>query len=205
MQSTIVSPPCDQEEILSKIERERMDHNNKIFTSISCQDNILTSDEITEKRHRGYLILIPSGCNIQGWISQLSNEEQKIWLDGDDILDKEDIENRNIFWYDEKYKQEIKIIIAILEKYIVKGYNILYSGNPILIHPDVIIIPSKEDRWKRLRELLGCYVSKQRFDHEEKIYYQGKKKIPHIITPTCLIPSPDYISKFINKIRSRRE
>lgn len=157
----------------------------------------------------GLLIQAPCGTGKSTWISNRSADEQKIWLDGDIILEKKGIKNRNYFWYGRQYVKEREAIIGTFEKYLAKGCNILYSGNPMLMKTDVMILPSSEDRWKRLQERKrsGDWCpEKQQFDREEKIYRQARKTIPYIITPShCPIPSPEYIVKFFNEITTKDE
>ena len=172
--------------------------------------HIVNEKEIVKKKtSRGLLIQAPCGTGKSTWISKVSVDQQKVWLDGDVILEKEDVKNRNYFWYDRKYDTERKAIITTFEKYLIQGCYILYSGNPFLMQTDLMILPPCEDRWKQLQERQasgGWCPEKTQFDREEKIYHQARKTIPYIITSGhCPIPFPEYILDFINDIKTKDE
>lgn len=158
------------------------------------------------KQKRGLLIILPYGSCIWKWMLQLSEEEQKVWLNGDNLLSEEDIKNSYCFWYEKQYGYERRTIIKTFEKYLVAGFNILCYGNPLLMQSDVMILPTREYRWRSLdenQEIGSWKLSKQDFDQEEKFYKEARKTIPHLITSTVSIPSPGYIVKSMKKIRSK--
>ncbi len=206
MQNTLTQqflslPINEKKEILDNVLRtKKMLHNE--MDEVIVQSSFHHSSDIKTKR--GFLIQAPCGSGKSTWISHRSDDEQNIWLDGDVILEEEGVKNKNYFWYDRRYSKEREAIIATFDKYLAKGCNILYSGNPMLIKTDLMILPPAQDRWQRLqeREKTGGWCPLiQQFNREEKTYHLARKTIPHIITPAhCPIPSPEYMTKFINKL-----
>ena len=128
--------------------------------------------------YKGLMIMAPMGTGKSYWINHLPYEEKDNWLDGDTLLRKHHIKNRNYFWYSDRYKKEQLIIIKLFNEYLAKGYNILYSGNPLIIPTDILIIPDNKIRYNRLlqRKKNGDYCpSKKQFDIEETAYGLASK------------------------------
>ena len=126
---------------------------------------------------KGKLILAPCGSGKTTWLSKLSKSEGEMIRDGDNLLLWGKISNRNIFWYSsEKYKEERKRIKEIFAVYLLEGYSILYSGNPLLmadLGEMVIVMPPASVRWERLntRKLAGEWCpSREQFQMEEDAY-----------------------------------
>src|SRR5687767_10332104 len=86
----------------------------------------------------GLMVQAPCGSGKSFWISQY-DPAGIIWLDGDQILLDHHIKNRNYFWYDVEYELERGVITSLFDWYLQQGYNILYSGNPLVLRTDVIV------------------------------------------------------------------
>lgn len=123
---------------------------------------------------RGLLIQAPMGTGKSYWIKNLVPENKKdIFLDGDELLDKLGIKNRNYFWYDSKSQLERQTIINAFEKYLANGYFILYSGNPNLMQTDVIIHIDPVERKKRVSDPGRFNPSDEQFNREESAYIEA--------------------------------
>lgn len=130
--------------------------------------------------NRGKLIQAPCGSGKSRWIREM---EPSTYLDGDVILEKAGIKNRNIYWYSGVYAKEREAIWQELDKWLNMGYSILYSGNPNLLPTDLLVIPETEQRWNWLqqRKLEGGWApSSEQFMKEEKAYRMASKNIPTI-------------------------
>ena len=126
----------------------------------------------------GYLIFAPCGSGKTRWIN---NSESLRVHDGDEILARGGVKNKNYFWYDPKYKQECDKIAEVFARYLNRGYNILYSGHPGILTPNYLVIPDKETRWRRLvtrAESGGWCPTRQQFETEESIYRDFSATIP---------------------------
>ena len=130
---------------------------------------------------KGYLILAPCGAGKSTWISNLSLQEKKKWLDGDDLLVTCGVKNRNYFWYTKECQLERNQINEIFNTYLNQGFHILYSGNPKYMTADLLIIPDDAVRWERLlkRSANGGYMpDHSRFNEESDIYRTYTTSIP---------------------------
>lgn len=131
---------------------------------------------------RGMFIQAPCGSGKSTWIQSLNQKEREQWLDGDDILAREGIKNKNYFWYcPEKTISEREKIRITFEKYLKQGYNILYSGHPDLLPTDRLIIPETNQRWQWLQERRkagGWSPSYEQFMNEEGVYRRASKYYP---------------------------
>src|SRR5438309_442023 len=106
------------------------------------------------EQHPGFMIQAPMGSGKTTFITQLKNTPHTI-LDGDEILQKLHIKNKNDYWYEEEYEQERQDILNAFDYYLQLGCWIFYSGNPFIIKTDLIILPDQELRWKRLQNRKG--------------------------------------------------
>lgn len=129
---------------------------------------------------RGYLVQAPTGSGKTSWIKNLDKNSN--WLDGDEILQSEGIKNRNYFWYDDSKKSERLLIEGKFEEYLNKGFNIMYSGNPLLMRTSFIVLPDSNIRWNRLqnRKTIDYCPSLSQFEREEIAYKEGIKNCKHV-------------------------
>jgi hypothetical protein len=159
---------------------------------------------------RGHLVQAPMGSGKTTWIKNLmnssmsspmsnSNSQACKWLDGDELLKNENIKNRNYFWYDDSKKSERLLIENKFEEYLEKGFNILYSGNPLIMKTSLIILPDFNVRYDRLQ--------KRDFDYrpmlcqtqrEEVAYREAAKNCKCVESDT--IPSVDELEKMLDLV-----
>jgi hypothetical protein len=131
---------------------------------------------------RGLMIQAPMGTGKSYYIkNRVPGEHKNKILDGDELLKKLNIKNRNYFWYDESREKERQKIIDAFDDYLNRGYFILYSGHPILIKTDVLVIPDKKTRWDRLQKRDDFKPTKEQFDREQEAYEEARDKIPFVI------------------------
>jgi hypothetical protein len=121
---------------------------------------------------RGLLLFSPMGSGKSHYIN---NVDVSYILDGDILLENNYIKNKNDFWYDYTKKQERENIIEIFNHYLNLGYWIFYSGNPILMKPDIIVLPDKDKRWKQLQNRKEYKPTKEKFLREQKVYENACK------------------------------
>lgn len=156
---------------------------------------------------KGILILVPTGSNKTLFFLQLDSKTKKKWLDGDVLLNQFGIKNNINFWYNnnncEKNQNIIKRINKIFFKATLKGFNIIFTGNPLLLTPDVIIYPNLKKRWKnnRKKESMGQWSPNEvQFNLENKAFKQAFCNVQIIINGD--IPNIDLlnnISQSLNK------
>lgn len=130
---------------------------------------------------RGKLIFSPCGSGKTYFIEHTNTNI----LDGDVILEKAGVKNRNYFWYGD-YPLEQARIQEVIESHLRQGFHVLYSGNPRLWKPDFIVTIPDEVRWKRVSTRAGYRPSKEAFDRETLAYQIDD--IPritffHLLTP----------------------
>lgn len=121
---------------------------------------------------RGLLLFSPMGSGKSYYIN---NADVSYILDGDILLENNHIKNKNDFWYDYTKKQERENIIEIFNHYLNLGYWIFYSGNPILMKPDIIVLPDTDKRWKQLQNRKEYKPTKEKFLREQKVYENACK------------------------------
>ena len=127
---------------------------------------------------RGKLIQAPCGSGKTRWISALPVEKKSTWVDGDELLERHSMKNRNYFWYNNACSVQRAVINGLFEEHLAKGINILYSGHPELMSTDVIVLIDENTRWERLQSRAkdgGFAPSREQFDNEEKIYSEAAK------------------------------
>lgn len=156
---------------------------------------------------KGILIQIPTGSNKSYFISQLSQDDKKHWLDGDKILKKIGIKNKLQYWYDEYYDEEkdntykINKINKILSHITRKGFNIFFSGNPLKTKTDVIIIPEMNERWDNItkRRKTGVWTPNEGlFTLEQQSYTKAMHSTPIVINGN--IPNIKTLKSFYDHI-----
>ena len=131
---------------------------------------------------RGKLIFGPCGIGKSFFLNKRGKELAKLGIivrDGDELLEEANVKNRNFYWYDNKRKPEREKIIKVLENNLMKGIHILYSGNPLIYKPDMIIHIDSDVRFKRLqkRKLEGGFCpSMEQFKEEENAYLEAMDK-----------------------------
>jgi len=133
----------------------------------------------------GRLIFCPCGSGKSTWIQKLSPDAKKVWLDGDQVLEDENVMNRNYFWYESRSQgisrePERRRIIDVFTRYLEAGFNILYSGNPLLMVPGLLIIPDPSIRRERLQRRGEYIPSESAFEEEERAYNLASERIPTI-------------------------
>ena len=159
--------------------------------------------------HKGILIQIPTGSNKTYFLKKLSKKDKKIWLDGEKVLKKFGIKNKMHYWYDNNNSEKIEKIERIFTQILNKGFNILFSGNPLKIKTDIIILPDMNVRWGQIKrkKMSGGWVPDESLFSQELLAYQ--KAI--LITPIVIngdIPdiktlnSFNYHFNFKNKINN---
>jgi len=135
----------------------------------------------------GIIIQIPSGSNKTYFIKQLSSGDKKKWLDGEKILKRAGIKNKLELWYDNNIddsEEKINKINKIFNLITKKGLNIFFSGNPLKLKTDVIIITDANERWKyhKLNKKNGKWApSEGLFTKEQQSYDRASHIIPIVI------------------------
>lgn len=188
-------PISERKEILDNVLRNKKilhDEMNEANDALIEQFQFLRS--IGVKTKRGRLIQAPCGSGKSTWIQQTlhhacANRPESgptpVFLDGDEVLAKEGIKNRNYFWYQEgREAQKVQNSIrSIFNMYLSQGYNILYSGNPYLLTTDVIVMPDASTRWQQLQKRQqegGFGSSPDKFKLEEETYQRYILEHPDI-------------------------
>ncbi len=144
--------------------------------------------------NRGKLIFGPCGIGKSYYINKNLKDSNIIIEDGDIILKEACVKNKNYYWYSESHYENIKNIISVFELKLNEGVNILYSGNPLIYIPDIIIIIDKNTRWERLlkRKINKEFCpSFEQFEKEENIYLTA------IENGVCYIKSFNDIKKIL--------
>lgn len=138
---------------------------------------LITTDMITKyfNMSRGKIIQAPCGSGKSTWINKLNDDEKTYWIDGDSLLEEKNVKNRNYFWYTQDKIRERADIMRAFEKVLITGANILYSGNPLLIPTDLVIIPPSDARLQRLHGRKGFCPSSEQFKMEEDAYEKAAK------------------------------
>jgi hypothetical protein len=135
----------------------------------------------------GIIIQIPSGSKKTYFIKHLSSSDKKKWLDGEKILKRAGINNKLDLWYNDNLDEsinkinKIKKIFNLITK---KGLNIFFSGNPLKMKTDVIVITDANERWKyhKLNKTNGKWApSDGLFALEQQSYDKAAHIIPIVI------------------------
>ena len=126
---------------------------------------------------KGKLIFGPCGIGKSFFLSR----HKKLNIeDGDVILKKAGVKNRNYYWYGINFQNDINNILKIFDEYLNKGISILYSGNPMIHKPDMIVMIDKDTRWNRLKNRKGFCPTISQFGKEETAYSTAiKNGIPY--------------------------
>ncbi len=122
----------------------------------------------------GKLIFSPCGSGKSYFINS-SHNCFKI-LDGDLILEKCQIKNRNYFWYEDKTEEQ-EAIKQALQIELDKGFHVLYSGNPLIWKPDFMVIIDSTLRYDRIMNREGFRPTKEQFLREAQAYSDVSKSI----------------------------
>ena len=101
------------------------------------------------------------------------------------------MKNRNYFWYEGK-KHEQAQIRQCLRRKLQEGIHILYSGNPLVWEPDLIVLPDKELRWERVSARSGFRPTKENFMREQMAYERASRLIP---TFSTMIELEEYLRR----------
>lgn len=96
-------------------------------------------------------------------------------LDGDEILEKAGVKNRNYFWYGKNWDEQ-KAIIDEFGKECYDGTYILYSGNPLVLGCDIILIIDEDIRHKRVMGRKGFKPTEEQFEREERVYKKDAER-----------------------------
>ena len=126
---------------------------------------------------RGRLILAPCGSGKTWYVSNLPRSDYVHFVDGDEYLEDAEIANKNMFWYDDHFTAERAAIVKAFDEAREKGLHILYSGNPLLMNPEIVIIPDEKKRWDRLQARSGWKPTQQQFDREQTAYEAAVKSV----------------------------
>lgn len=148
---------------------------------------------------RGVFIQAPHGTGKSTWISKLPSNIRKYTIDGDELLAKKNIKNYNYFWYKPKYSKEREEIWKVFQEILHKGYTILYSGNPIILPTDLIILPPARQRWEQLqrRRKEGGFIPEKKYFIQEEKYYRSASQCIRTIRGN--IPNMEEIRKALQE------
>ena len=161
---------------------------------------------------KGIIIQIPSGSNKTYFLKQLSKSDKKTWLDGEKVLKQLGIKNRLHLWYnnDEENEQVTDKIKKILYHITKKGLNVFFSGNPLKIKTDVIILTDMNDRWnyhKRQKKEGKWAPNEGLFTLEQQSYETAIHNVPIVINGDIpnikTLKSFNYHINFNDKISSQ--
>lgn len=147
------------------------------------------------EQKRGLLVFAAMGS---GKTTFIDNVNESYILDGDVLLKNLGVKNRNDFWYDAKYKEEQRLIIDSFDYYLNLGYWIFYSGNPTIMYPDVVILPDKKERWRRLQGRIRYRPTQEKFILEQRAYEGASKYTYFYINGN--IPSLDMFHCMYNEL-----
>lgn len=132
-------------------------------------------------QNTGLMVMAPMGTGKSYYINNLvPPHKQNAVIDGDVLLEKHNVKNRNYYWYDDTKHKEREAILKVFEQELSKGKIILYSGNPQYIKTDVLVVPNKNVRWDRLQSRDDYKPSRMQFDREQLTYEQCREVIPII-------------------------
>lgn len=148
-----------------------------------------------EPRH-GFMIQCPMGTGKTHWLNQLTKTQHTLW-DGDELLKKHGVKNKNDYWYDENNEEEQFAILNVFDQYLNLGHWIFYSGNPFLIQTDLIILPDEPLRWQQLQQREGYRPSFNKFRREQRVYQKAYKECKIFIHGN--IPSYDFLVSIYNE------
>ena len=149
---------------------------------------------------QGLMIQAPVGSGKSYYINHyIPSNYKDIVLDGDDLLRSLNIKNRHYFWYTEGKEQEQKKIINTFNNYLKKGYIIFYSGNPVLIKTDILIIPDKNKRWNQLHQRNEYIPPNELFFKEQYTYETEAINVPFCVNGD--IPSFDLIQSMHKELK----
>lgn len=139
-------------------------------------------DNKMDTNPRGLLILAPMGSGKSYFVQHANNPRI---VDGDDILRKHNVPNKNYYWYpsfsfnretqdlEANNENERQFITATLDYYVNKGYIVLYSGNPTRMNFDYLVYIDPTTRWNNLSERgkRGEWTpDTDQFNREEQVY-----------------------------------
>lgn len=120
---------------------------------------------------RGFLLQAPMGSGKTYYIKHhVPKEYQFLILDGDELLKKHNIKNKNDYWYDVNKEKERQDIIHVFNQYLNLGYWIFYSGHPEYIKTDVIVLPKFKKRWKQLQNRNDYKPTHEKIMREQMAY-----------------------------------
>lgn len=132
-----------------------------------------------KKSYRGLMVQAPMGTGKSYYLyNAVPKNQRDSVLDGDALLQKANVKNRNYYWYDQSKHNEREAILKIFNKELENGKIILYSGNPQYIQTDVMVLPDKQIRWDRLQNRDDFKPSKKQFDREQSTYEKYAKTVP---------------------------
>lgn len=126
---------------------------------------------------RGLLIFAPCGTGKSHFVRKYGEILQI--EDGDVILEQEGVKNRNYFWYGNYPSQQEEIRRAITTR-LDEGVHVLYSGNPLVWKPDIIVHIDANTRWNQLKYRHGFVPTSSQFDREEEAYLAAMKDVIYV-------------------------
>jgi hypothetical protein len=132
-------------------------------------------------KRRGLMVQAPMGTGKSYYIkNRVPAQYADQIVDGDALLDRLQIKNRNYFWYDPTKDAERQKILTAFQNTLNDGVIILYSGHPELIPTDVLVIPDSKVRWGRLQNRDDFKPSRKQFEREELAYEAAREKVAHV-------------------------
>jgi len=129
------------------------------------------------------LVFAPCGSGKSHFVDNSASEVNVV--DGDVVLDENGIKNRNYYWYENRKLEQRRIRLCLREK-LQEGVHVLYSGNPVVWKPDVIVLPPQEERWERVSTRRGFRPTREQFLREESAYANAKDDVPTLASFTEL-------------------
>lgn len=146
----------------------------------------------SRNKRRGLMIQAPMGSGKSYFMKNMAKlypDDLPNIVDGDVLLDQHGIKNRNYFWYTPDKKAERKAILDVFAKTLESGVSILYSGSPTYIKTDILVVPDRNVRWKRLQGRDDFKPTREQFDREQNTYDDARSKIP-IVFNSDIPPYP---------------
>lgn len=172
-----------------------MDSNNNYYRYLKYKfkysqlKHNITMEQNGGNKKRGLMVQAPMGSGKSYYIAnRVPAEFRDEIVDGDTLLKSLRIKNRNFFWYDSTKQTERKKILDAFEDALNDGKIVLYSGHPILIPTDVLVIPDAQVRWDRLQNRSDFRPKRDQFEREQEAYEEASTKIGIVFNSDL----PDY-------------
>ena len=174
---------------------------------LNANTNVMEGGGHNPTSKRGLMVQAPMGTGKSWYLkNRVPLEYSDLVVDGDDLLEKRGVKNRNYFWYDPTKSAERDAILKVFREALANGKIILYSGSPTLIPTDVLVVPDAEVRWERLTNRSDFRPKREQFEREQREYEEAKAeakaeaknsdKITHVFDE---IPDVEALLKIMNQ------